>query len=179
MTITEFLLARIAEDETAARAALEDTQRWKVRENRSLHIDTGSCSHGWEFAGGSGVWMCDDPYDDCDETVARALNEAEYITRFDPVRILAECAAKRRIIEFHESWPVLVEQQPTFEQALDNSVDGLALRMSQQIAWLTEQEYRHRFGTEPPTAPMLAALAAVYADHPDYRQEWKPRTKDA
>lgn len=41
---------------------------------------------------------------------------------------------------------------------------------------LTEflQEYRAKFGDEPPTTPVLRALAPPYADHPDYRDEWKP-----
>ena len=73
----------------------------------------------------------------------------------------------------HESWPVLVQTEPTFETAT-GSADQMTMRMFERIAWLTRREYVDRFGTEPPTAPLLAILAAVYADHPDYREEWRP-----
>lgn len=82
-------------------------------------------------------------------------------------RQLAECEAKRRILAFHESWPVLVEEEPRFEE-VGGGVESLAFRVSQRMAWLTTAKYRARFGVEPPTSPMLEALAAVYSDHPDY-----------
>ncbi len=86
-------------------------------------------------------------------------------------RVLAECKAKRRIIELHKSWPVLVETEPTFET--DDSLDSHVMRVSRQMAWLTEREYVARFGTEPPTTPMLLALVQPYADHPDFDPEWR------
>lgn len=137
MTLTEFLLARIAEDEDRASLVLvaEVDQSGAVPEIRH-----------------------------------RAIRE----------RVLAECEAKREIVRFHESWPVLVEGPTTFEHVdttgrtrTDFDASSLAMRASKQMAWLTEQEYRARFGTEPPTAPMLAALAAVYADHPDFDPAWR------
>jgi len=48
------------------------------------------------------------------------------------------------------------------------------IRVSKQIAWLTTREYVARFGTDPPTAPILALLALPYADHPDCLPEWLP-----
>ncbi len=56
MTLVEFLRARLAEDDAAARAF------------------------------GIGVWSVAGP-------------QAEHIARWDPARVLAECEAKRRIIE--------------------------------------------------------------------------------
>lgn len=85
----------------------------------------------------------------------------------------AECEAKRRIVELHQAWPVLVTQPPEFEGGLVGDLDSVAIRMSQRMKWLTEQEYRAAFGDEPPTSPILAALAAVYADHPDYNEAWR------
>lgn len=130
MTITEFLLARIAE--TQARA-----------EEAKTH-DLGDP--------GAALWQ-----------------------DVNPARVLAECEAKRRIVEFHQNWPVLVEGPTTFEHRPDPgaSVDTFAMQASRQLAWLTEQEYRKRFGDEPPTAQMLKALASVYADHPDYDPAWR------
>ena len=86
------------------------------------------------------------------------------------LRALRECAAKRAIIKQHEEWPVLVERQP--EYSISNDVSNVAFRATQQIAWLTEREYVKKFGEEPPTAPMIRTLAAVYFDHPDYDPAW-------
>jgi hypothetical protein len=88
--------------------------------------------------------------------------------KFLVVRMRAECAAKRRIIALHDGWPILIEKEPEF--LLD---DNFAARVSKQIMWTTQQTYREQFGDEPPTTPMLRALASVYADHPDFREEWR------
>jgi hypothetical protein len=89
-------------------------------------------------------------------------------------RALSECEAKRRIIEWHKNWPVLVTTQPTFETVPGADPTSYAMRAYQQIAWTTEQEYRKRFGDEPPTSPILRILASVYADRPGYLEEWRP-----
>lgn len=130
MTLTEFLLARIAEDEAAATDVLD-----RVPAGTALLANS---------------------------------------VRFYASRVLAECEAKRRIVEFHDSWPVLMETPPVFENVDPDYAQSMVMRATQQIQWLTEQEYRKRFGDEPPTAPMLVALAAVYADHPDYDEAWRP-----
>lgn len=86
-------------------------------------------------------------------------------------RALAECEAKRRIVEWHKNWPVLVETPPQLEPGADPH--AMTMRMTQQIMWTTEQEYRGRFGSEPPTGPILRFLALPYADHRDFREEWR------
>jgi hypothetical protein len=66
--------------------------------------------------------------------------------RFNPARVLAECAAKRRIVE-----------QFTMIKLLDEWHDvGPA-----EGAWIRMQT-------------VLQLMAAPYADHPDYRPEWAP-----
>lgn len=89
----------------------------------------------------------------------------------DP-HVLAQVAAHRAIVELHESWPVLVDTPPTFE-TMGDEIDRFAYRASSQIAWLTTQEYRARFGDEPPTTPILRALASIYADREGWREEWR------
>lgn len=143
MTITEFLLARIAEREEAAKKALATD--W-MDEQPTFYEGVGAHRDDW------GLWTFNVP----------------------PDRVLARCKADRAIVEFHQSWPVLVQQEPTFDLAESTDPSRAAYRMSQRIQWMTEQEYRTRFGDEPPTAPMLRALAAVYADHPDYDTAWGP-----
>lgn len=131
VTITEFLLARIAEDREQATRSKADV------------------AAGKQFA-----------------VFASWIN-------LTADRMLAECEAKRRIVELHQSWPVLVESEPVFESADPADPNSMTYRMSKQIAWATEQEYRAKFGVEPPTAPMLRTLASVYADHPDFQEGWR------
>lgn len=58
-------------------------------------------------------------------------------------RFLAECEAKRRIVEAHaEAW----------ELGREDYLEGV---------WRSEDH-------------TIRLLAAVYADHPDYREEWRP-----
>lgn len=157
MTLTEFLLARIAEDEAAARAV--------IPLGRPLE---GGAAARWAVVGRT--------VGDASGYVVAYSVEGEsprrHIARWDPARVLAECEAKRRIVELHESWPTLVETP--IETETTNDISGYVLRASKQIAWLTTREYVARFGIDPPTAPILALLALPYADHPDYLPEWKP-----
>jgi len=122
MELTEFLLARIAEDEAAAQTsgpwlrgpdAYDDDMLW---------------------AGAAPGWLSPIPFLR-PRDVGRHF---EHIARHDPTRVLAECQAKRRIIE-----AVKEHEEGEWE---DDPIHGAVLR----------------------------PLALPYADHPDYRQEWKP-----
>ena len=108
MTLTDFLLARIAEDEAAAGESLRATRREAV----SLRPTDG-------------------------QATTSALSYMEFIVRWPPARVLAECEAKRRVIEECDDY--------------DNPSEVLIL---------ADQILRH--------------LALPYADHPDYREEWRP-----
>lgn len=86
MTLTEFLLARIAEDEAAAREAAGggiggsgQHAHWRV----GLRGGCGCCSR----VVGLGV--------DIDD------GQAPHVARHDPARVLADCKAKRRVVECH------------------------------------------------------------------------------
>lgn len=70
----------------------------------------------------------------------------------DPARMLAECEAKRRIVKG------LTQDAPTLHDGMREKVERGAV----EWAWSVARE-----GT-------LANLALPYADHPDYREEWKP-----
>lgn len=166
MTITEFILARIAEREEAARAAAEAARLAPSNDLSDHWVAEVIHSHdGKPFGLVSGA-----PIQATRPTAfARTV---EHIAYHDPASVLAECEAKRRIVELHESWPVLVERQPTFETIEGDDPTRLAFRATREIAWLTEQEYRTRFGDEPPTAPMIRVLAAIWADHADYDPAW-------
>jgi hypothetical protein len=134
--LTEFLLARIAEDEAAANAAHRESMRG--------HAGPG-------FARSRVAWAAQ-----AEEVRGHAL-----IERFSPVRVLAECEAKRRIVELHES---LVGDP--YGEIKDRVVYWCAL---------CDQD-RDYIGIphEEDGCETLRALGAIYADHPDYREEWKP-----
>lgn len=112
MTLTEFLLARIAEDEAAAQGATIEP------------VGTGrSWFDGWSDTHPVGI----------------------HIGKWAPTRVLAECEAKRRIVAKARVW-------------LDDDPDGTSTEAMARACW-----------TEA-----LQPLAVVYADHPDYREEWRP-----
>jgi len=91
MSLTEFLLARIAEDEAVARLATEGSWgRWADQEGIP----------GWD-----GFIVIGNDLDDDEEPdpTARVYIEpdADHMIRWDPPRVLAECEAKRRIVKIH------------------------------------------------------------------------------
>jgi len=104
MNLTEFLTARIEDDEAIARAFVEFRSR----------VD------------------CFTP------------EATDFVERFDPARVLAECEAKRRIIgRWHETArPYSDSRQQEIHETLDEEV--------------------------------LPLLALPYADRPGYRDEWRP-----
>lgn len=91
-----------------------------------------------------------------------------------PDFILADIAAKRAIVEWHQNWPVLVERTPVIEPPLtEASISSVVMRVSREFAWATEREYRARFGSEPPTGPILRMLAQPFSEHPDFDPDWR------
>ena len=126
MNIAEFLEARITEDEALAEAA-------EISRHGERHTER------WDYT--SYVMSADR---DCTEAQDRFIEE------FWPARVLAECAAKRAVIEQAEE-----------ATGLDMSVDNDRL------------VGRRDMKAEPYCGDViLAALAAAYSDHPDYQQEW-------
>jgi hypothetical protein len=101
MTLTEFLLARIAEDEAGARAATRGPWAWSHPRmdlvESILQLETDPDALG------------EDDYGECvacfygmDHIKSHAPDQADadHIVRWDPSRVLAECEAKRRIVEW-------------------------------------------------------------------------------
>lgn len=132
MDLKTFLLARIEEDEAVAREAVDKDGRWHVDQRHPLD----------EAVVQGDIHI----YDEGGHTAGQAL----HIARHDPARVLAECAAKRAIVEQAED-----------ATGLDMSVDNDRL--------VGERDMK----VEPYCGDViLAALAAVYADHPDYQKEW-------
>lgn len=95
------------------------------------------------------------------------------LTGMSGARVLREIEAKRAILRLHESWPTLIQTEPTFEVDHGSTDPFSAVyRVSQKMAFLTNKEYRDRFGEEAPTGPIIRELLKVYRDHEDFQEEW-------
>lgn len=119
MTLTEFLLARIAEDEAAAREQTATTQSGIALE--------------WE----------------------RDVDYGERYLTIDPARVLAECEAKRRIME------ALIDAEAavaTYDTDDPNNPPS----------------YWQEWGNLHALRLAAELLALPYADHPDFDPGWKP-----
>lgn len=134
MTIVEFLLARSAEDEADARIAAA-TEGW-----------------AWRAEDGSVI-----PVDHRYPSIVDWVHGAEHIARHDPARVLAECEAKRRIMELHAG-----------DQPWD--VHACPGRGPDDDEWVVYEAGQRVVEVYP--CPTLRALAAVHADHPDYDPAW-------
>ena len=80
---------------------------------------------------------------------------AAHVTRHDPARVLAECAAKRRLVL------TCRETRP------DMSILGARPRGMADFPLSPSDQHQL-------AAVVLAVLALPYADHQEYRQEWRP-----
>ena len=132
MNIIDFLNARITEDETLANAAIQPEEMHPYGD--TTLPQTSIAAWGDEVRGYlGGTW-------------------GEHCANWHPARVLAECAAKRAIME-----------QATVATGLDMSVDN-------------EYGIEPRNTKEDPYCGnvILYHLATTYADHPDYQQEWAP-----
>ena len=102
MDLSEFLLARIAEDEDIARRAAGPV--WV------MGVDREGGPGRWRHVAQLVALPVADPTDTLsigDELLraehgndsARAFRSVQHVVRWDPARVLAECEAKRRIVE--------------------------------------------------------------------------------
>lgn len=114
MTLPEFLLARIAEDEAGAQTRLISR---RMIGGKMVEVPLTVCSGGWAFS---------------------------------PARVLAECEAKRRVVDL---WR------------------GAGREASMGAEWPVKQFFDGRLSV---IEAAIRALATAYANHPDYRQEWRP-----
>lgn len=133
--IVAFLLDRLAEDEHTAWAARFNNGRWHR---------TG------RFAEATSVARDFGPDAVAERVGSLAWDDNGHIARHDPARVLADVAAKRRIIDLHAHCP---------EQAWDGS------NITGDCRECIDEHYP--CGT-------LRLLALPFADHPDYREEWRP-----
>ena len=123
--LTDFLLARIAEDEADAREAYYEGQWWLPEEEAVVAADRDL----------EPIMLLDRK---CD---------AAHAANWSPARVLAECEAKRRI----------VDDAVAFDVEDASGISGDFARAA-----------KHAF------RDAVSHLASVYADHPDYDPDWRP-----
>lgn len=151
-----FLLARIAEEEKLATLSIQDGTRWSVGADSVVDhywytLETGENSHGL---------VSDSP----------DQNLVAHMAKWDPTRALAECEAKRRIVEDHA---------PT--DTAHSYADAGGLHAEPACRQCTRSTQSHRVTSEWDVADRviapcdtIRALLTVYRDHPDYQEEWRP-----
>ena len=140
-TLTDFLLARIKEDERDARVAMGHSDgRWASWNHRAHQPGLRDLACGG------------------DRLAELPTDIDEHIARHDPARVLAECEAKRRIVEGHRDGGESQGYLPDRYGDMDHACTTCG----------TFGEYG-----EPWPCSTLRALALPYADHPDWREEWR------
>ncbi|MCX5201057.1 DUF6221 family protein [Streptomyces sp. NBC_00237] len=169
--LVEFLHARLAEDEAAARAASEPEEWVEKRPTWNVQY----------WADPDRAAVIADPDSSAYPVVTSIAGEAEdvaevfvrHIARHDPARVLAEVDAKRRMLDASPA------ECPTGCRT-EHSFSGSCSLRSMGPAWEAGGERWVRGDSETPMhAPhtsesTLRFLALPYAAHPDYRSDWRP-----
>jgi DNA helicase HerA-like ATPase len=130
MTIEEFILARVAEDEHYARLADEVEDDWQDVVQPITNALTQARPQE--------VWS------------KRYGHAFQHIARHDPARVLAECEAKRRILD-----------------RAANDIAAADAKAPDQITRSFDAGAAHE------AYNVLLDLVRVWADHPDFREEWR------
>jgi hypothetical protein len=160
--LVAFLSARLDEDEQAAKAATNETGRWTWDHGLGEQCNDPECPYGslLDQASESDTYAGTVLMDAHGYDVKAPWQGADHIARHDPARVLREVEAKRRIIHAHDRPHECLALTGSGEHSV---VDGQPWEL-----W----EPTHTADHGP--CLVLRLLALPYADHPDYREEWKP-----
>ena len=91
-----------------------------------------------------------------------------HIARHDPARVLREVEAKRAILRMHNRLTPYLESGFTYPAAAN-----FCGYCGPGDNWQAEHEPDHYPGAAWP-CQHVRILAAIWSEHPDYQQEWKP-----
>ncbi|URN11388.1 DUF6221 family protein [Streptomyces radiopugnans] len=144
MELIEFLTARLDEDEQVARATV-----WDGSGNQP----------DWSLPASATVDVGGDEFYAGDRTIA------DHIDRHDPARVLREVEAKRRIVEEHG----IVHRDIGWlkdggEEYDETPVCGTCVPKN--------SHFQRREDVPEGPCGTVRALAAVYAEHPDFDPAW-------
>jgi hypothetical protein len=151
-----FLRARFDDDERPARAATAGPWRhnpdkhWRKPGTSWFEEAVFSGAPGENAVCVAGTGETDDP---------QSMADAAFIAHHDPARVLAEVEAKRRLVKLHE--PVVLR-------------GGAGAQYFETTTVCRSCEPPRQFPENAFPCPTLRVLALPHADHPDYREEWKP-----
>lgn len=156
--IVAFIQARLAEDEQLAREATPG--RWEAFSNNpdvgfEIAADQSPAHRPktqkrWVVGGESGGGVYDEP-------------DANHIARHHPARVLAEIAAKRRVLARHcradRADHIYRERIPIY----------MCVGCEYEPTWDDPQPRTPDIND----CPELRDLAAIWNGHPDYQERWK------
>jgi hypothetical protein len=103
----------------------------------------------------TGIWVIDER--EIGAAVVNGQPKAEHLVRHDPARVLRETAAKRAILADYQ---IVMANNAIENAAHGDQHDEVKAAARDLIAKVLRM--------------VLHRLAAPYADHPDYQQEWVP-----
>jgi len=174
LSIVDFLNARLADDEAAARSASEARAGAVPPEGNVLLRVRNALPGTASIEDVTYLVWCSaldakEMMKEPDATEEHYLNKQRHVleearTRValvDPARVLREVAAKRRIMERHKPDDRITVKGPyrgRYSCQGCNYEYGTIDEITQDIA----------------ECPELRDLAAIYTDHPDWREEWRP-----
>ena len=148
LTLSQFLEARIAEDEAVALAAIDETRIDSHATSTLVDGHYVTTRHEREVVD-DGIWHTGNHRSDDAQVYGvnmqiydeggHSAEQATHIARHDPARVLATCKAHRAIVQFHGS-----------------EILGIC------------QEY----DGDPYPCRTLRALASIYDDHPSFDPRW-------
>lgn len=145
--LVAFLRARLDEDARIACWAEEGAgQSWEARFTDHLKEHMGLAETGC-----SPVFV--------DGFLDVAFGAAEHAARHDPARTLAEVEAWQQLVKMHGRAVLR---------------DGGGAQHFDTTTVCRSCEPNHQFPKLSWPCPTLRVLALPYADHPDYREEWRP-----
>ena len=151
LKLTEFLRARLNEDEAIARKACEYAEAsWKLDKDGTTVLWWPPEPRVAEMERQKGLPVVSDRWRG--QAIESSSHQiAPHIARHDPARVLAEVDANRKLVTAYESAVAAygaAEVGTTVNDLMTGSVNSL--RYSLQL------------------------LALPYAEHPDFKEEWRP-----
>ncbi|MGZ4621477.1 MAG: DUF6221 family protein [Blastococcus sp.] len=180
--LATWLLRCIEDDERVAREATAGP--WRYNPRKEWHTDLAMLARaragrltfdGEEFvgAGPEDETTCVAATGPSDEP--QSMADAAHIARWDPARVLAECAAKRRIVEIESRWRrtkdiVVTSSGPDYDARMRVTWDKGGGHLEHEI--MPSKEFQDRFTEPSPPSEILRLLAQPYRDRDGYDASW-------